>query len=1244
MGYLLSTTIKGWIGSLETFISGFAGEGWRIWNNYTDASGKKRWKASFDDLEVRGSFNVFELIVSKIRAIIGALGITQACGKIKEVTLLNGYYRIKVEDEMSFMQNDFIRYQRFSSDTLKQRSYWVKVFVVVNDEILIPYEEFTVGEIHTAPQVGDDIVQFGNETNTARQSAIYIHADEDGSPAIDILYGINSKSFEGCVKVKLGTFIDNNVSHVGLMCVNGLLKSVNVAGEEIYKINPDGSAFFAKGQVGVNSDGSGYIFKKTVDGVTKYGVHWDSVNGFVFGEDVKLSWNNLSAEAQTNLKGDPGQKQPYYQYDFSNSTSTTATGEPAGVTWTDAPPAPVTGQYLWMRTTVFTPKEDNTGWDASLPSYTRLSGLNGSAAPQVRAQYSINGVDYWHTVFVAADIYMRLSYDNGSTWTSAVRIVGEKGSNAPAAKPQYSTDATSWHDTFTQGDIWMHLSVDGGTTYGSAVRIVGEKGDVGADGKKQIYYKYDFSYSPSLSGTPTGVTWVDAPPAAVTGQYLWMRTTIYTPKADNSGWDAGTPTYSRLGGEKGTNAPAAKPQYSVDGSTLWHDTFTQGDVWMHLSVDGGTTYGSAVRIVGEKGDVGANGQKQIYYKYDFSYSASLTGTPTGVTWVDAPPAAVAGQYLWMRTTIYTPKADNSGWDAGTPTYSRLGGEKGTNAPAAKPQYSVDGSTSWHDTFAQGDIWMHLSVDGGTTYGSAVRIVGEKGDIGADGQKQIYYKYDFSYSPSLSGTPTGVTWVDAPPAAVAGQYLWMRTTIYTPKADNTGWDAGTPTYSRLGGENGSNGTSPYQLILSNQMASIVLKSDGTLDYSDAVTTPTLYYGLNTVPNVTYAVTAQEGVAASITNGVVSVTSVTNDYTNIEITATLQGGSTPVAKILFKVVKVKNGVYYQIIPSVRQVKKDKTGSYSVPTISFNVYKIEGNVRKQVTNVTTDKVKMVIQRDGVNRITIDGYGGNSYNFADAVVLTAPEGSPMTSSIVAKLYPNTGTWNDADMLDMQTIPLLIDGADGNPGSDANLLPWVQEWNSNQTEVGSDHLISPKIFSGTKDETTGALTGVALGREVVMINGVAKTGVFGLKNGVLTFFVDSETGDVGGNGTFSAGDTNGKVVLDPTRKGAILYDSSSKEIGRFGFKETSSNNFDFSAGEMDLYLYTNGVLTGTAKVTFDELLIQAYGTTWFHVKRCTTDLGTWSEVYANYPVYPTVALGDIPIGASFVDANSSYVVKVRHT
>lgn len=61
--------------------------------------------------------------------------------------------------------------------------------------------------------------------------------------------------------------------------------------------------------------------------------------------------------------------------------------------------------------------------------------------------------------------------------------------------------------------------------------------------------------------------------------------------------------------------------------------------------------------------------------------------------------------------------------------------------------------------------------------------------------------------------------------------------------------------------------------------------------------------------------------------------------------------------------------------------------------------------------------------------------------------------------------------------------GKDGEPGEDANLLPWVEDWNNNKTEIGGEYLISPKIFSGTKD-SSGKLTGIALGRDCITVDG----------------------------------------------------------------------------------------------------------------------------------------------------------------
>ena len=78
-GQKLANGVKEYV---EDFVSGFAGHGWKIWEY---VSGK--WMLEVDALKVRGQFTVFELLVSKIRAIIGAQAITQGCGKIKTVTV-----------------------------------------------------------------------------------------------------------------------------------------------------------------------------------------------------------------------------------------------------------------------------------------------------------------------------------------------------------------------------------------------------------------------------------------------------------------------------------------------------------------------------------------------------------------------------------------------------------------------------------------------------------------------------------------------------------------------------------------------------------------------------------------------------------------------------------------------------------------------------------------------------------------------------------------------------------------------------------------------------------------------------------------------------------------------------------------------------------------------------------------------------------------------------------------------------
>ena len=65
----------------------------------------------------------------------------------------------------------------------------------------------------------------------------------------------------------------------------------------------------------------------------------------------------------------------------------------------------------------------------------------------------------------------------------------------------------------------------------------------------------------------------------------------------------------------------------------------------------------------------------------------------------------------------------------------LTGKPGEDGNNLKIQYSKDNS-SWHTTFATGDLYMRTSSDNGATWSAGMRIVGEKGDTGSTGPQGI----------------------------------------------------------------------------------------------------------------------------------------------------------------------------------------------------------------------------------------------------------------------------------------------------------------------------------------------------------------------------------------------------------------------------------------------------------------------------------------------------------------------------
>lgn len=436
MARLLSTWFNGFVGSArstgnkvlnafgkvvcemqEYFASDFMGHGWKIFNSGSEES--PEYTLEIDNVKVRKAFIAHELIIDQVRAICGSLGISQACGKVKEVSLRtdehgNQYYLIKLEGEAThgyggFMKDDLIRCQRVEvgSDGVTKgiKGYWVKIesanmkegwFTVMASEFVGEIKQEEESEFVESndvpmnlPAAGDEIVQYGNTTVKSRQNAIYLHATENGVPTIDLLNDVNSKSFSGKIVASLGRIPDGG--GFGLYLQNGTIISLNSnSGNYNYRFSENGS--FSLGQGAID---------------------YDPQTGVVtIGSDVVIKWG---ANSKSNVT-----------YQIGSSGVNAPTG-----TWLNSVPPSEVGKYLWTRTkwpdgtysysVSYMAKDGAPGKDGTdgqdmrpnLLDYTefkqetfdnvpttdktfelkgtRSDGLNGHGAVQIETAFKING-------------------------------------------------------------------------------------------------------------------------------------------------------------------------------------------------------------------------------------------------------------------------------------------------------------------------------------------------------------------------------------------------------------------------------------------------------------------------------------------------------------------------------------------------------------------------------------------------------------------------------------------------------------------------------------------------------------------------------------------------------------------------------------------------------------------------------------------------------------------------------------
>lgn len=221
------------IRSAGQFVDGMLGAGFQLWKGEDG-----RTYLTVDKLTVRQTMAVMELLIEKVRSVGGQICVSAANGRIKTVEESGEHYLITFEQENMFVQHDLVRCQTFTGKDM--RSYWVEVADVTEDGIVVGKEEFEGVE----PKEGDECVLMGNTANTDRQNMVLISATEDGQPRVDVMDGVNGKTFANCLRARLGNLdgikddkfpADRQPKGNGLYADNAFLKGTFVleTGEDV---------------------------------------------------------------------------------------------------------------------------------------------------------------------------------------------------------------------------------------------------------------------------------------------------------------------------------------------------------------------------------------------------------------------------------------------------------------------------------------------------------------------------------------------------------------------------------------------------------------------------------------------------------------------------------------------------------------------------------------------------------------------------------------------------------------------------------------------------------------------------------------------------------------------------------------------------------------------------------------------------------------------------------------------------
>lgn len=1081
-GRKLSNGVKEYV---EDFVSGFAGHGWKLWEYI-----KGKWKLEIDALLVRGQFTVFELLISKIRSIMGAQTISQGQGKVKSARISDDgtEYLIELEDEdVSLVAHDFIRCQTFSGTDLRMYHVEIESVDLSTKTLHIPLSEFNLddsGNVLNPPKAGDDLVQFGNSQNKDRQSAIYLHADENGQPAIDVMFDIDSKDWTNKIKIRVGGDIPGTEGLKGFYSINGMIKAVDENGALIYGLYPDGTVNIGKGNIVYNPQN----------------------NKVTLGSGVTLSWSNLDEEAKENLKGEPGKdgQDGTNGTDGKDGTSLIFMGE-----FSSAPANPQNG--YWYRNT--TDKKCYVYQDGAWYVMTEdgKNGLDGEGSISADLDDEMQSVacSLDGTVVFGLPVTTTFSMFYGTTELplDSLSVGSITGVTATADRSTGIVKVTAI--TAAVADV-IRIPITGRVTYkGSQYERTlhlsinkvkpgenGEDGTDGTNGQNAVIYslqpstniiKRDADGNSDVSNISCRVMKTDGASTVVSSLPVGYSMDYII--------DSG-------------NATSYTPdkQISVSGITDKIQFRLYNETSGVVLIDRETI---AVVSDGKKGLDGINGEDgkdglSITWKGDLSSAPAnpqknwaYRNTSNGIV------------YIYNGAAWELMVADGQDGTDGTDGTDGLSVFITYHDSEDEPSRPTGSGTSggWHTNATKDVVWISQKVASSAssgTWGDPIRFKGLPGKY-----TELRYKYAFGKPATPTGTnPAG--WSLSPDRE---DITFSYSGNFTKDGDY--YVSPSPTSH----------SSTYKQRVSfttrraNQMIHIEIDVSSEQNYDKGIVEAldTSYSSSNEH--------AWEG--SGVTNAVVDIAVPTAGSHFVEIVYTKDSStSSNEDRVKFRMLDPTTCWY-----STAVIDGKTTPSWREPVI----FPTDSKTEEQVYLLAKSKrnvIDLPASNEYVNEYIGDApeyssskfySAGNivKYNNVYKVAIQAHSGIAPTNEAY---WEDVLWWVDNPRGASETYPYEYTcertlqggkwgeyknyrlfghyGKDGEPGEDANLLPWVEDWNNNKTEIGGEYLISPKIFSGTKD-SSGKLTGIALGRDCITVDGEKRTGIFALVGGNIVFKLD---------------------------------------------------------------------------------------------------------------------------------------------